>query len=436
VKKVIVSMILFIYLFSAMSIPALATESTGATDISEAGMEFIKKFEGFSKYVHSDSSHYYIGYGTSCNPNDYPNGITMEEAHKLLYKAIQKIKSPLDSFLKKYDISLNQNQYDALLSFTYNLGTGWLRSTSRLRTCLIEGTNNYTDVEFADALAIWCHIGKTVNRQLLNRRILEARLFLYGDYGTGESPNFKYLILEPGKGEIVADVVLYEYNKPYALLPDAILDGHTFNGWYTDDGEQITPDMLADRNLRVYARFTEGVVEPPAPGSLYSDVRPDDWFYTYVSDLSKNNIINGYDDGTFRPDDPTTYGQALKLILLAAGYEPQAATGSHWASGYLEIAVKDGIVEEGGITDLDEAIDRLLVAQITAKALNLPESYLETPFADTADSHVLALYETGIITGSFDKDNNLVYLPQNNIKRSELSTIIWRINNNPDFDNN
>jgi lysozyme len=405
-------------------------------------MEFIKGFEGFSKYVRSDSSHYYIGYGTSCKPGDYPNGITREEAHRLLYKAIQKIRSTLDKFLEEKDISLNQHQYDALLSFCYNLGTAWLKSTSRLRTCLIEGVENYTDVEFADALAIWCHIGKTVNRQLLNRRIAEARLFLYGDYGSGESPNFKYLVLEPGGAEIVADVVIYEYNKPYGTLPDAVLEGYMLEGWYADDGEKITADMLADRNLRVFARFVEGVPEDPVaedpvpedPGVpvLYSDVNPDDWFYTYVSDLSNSNIISGFDDRTFRPGEPTTFGQALKLILLVSGYEPQAAAGGHWASGYLETAVIEEIVEESSITDLDKPIDRLSVARIAAKALKLPESHLDTPFADTDDTHVLALYETGIITGSSD-NGNLVYKPQDNIKRSELSAVIWRIKNHPDF---
>ncbi|NLM61051.1 MAG: hypothetical protein GX193_03130 [Clostridiales bacterium] len=430
-KKIIISLILFLYLFSMF--PVAFAASSLPTDISDAGLEFIKGFEGFSQYVRSDSSHYYIGYGTSCGPNDYPNGISRQEAHKLLYNAVQKIRSQLDKFLKEYDISLNLNQYDALLSFSYNLGTGWLKSSNRLRTYLINGLSNYSDVEFADALAIWCHVGKTVNRQLLNRRIKEARLFLYGDYGTGGSPDFRYLILDPGEGEIDSDVLLYEYNKPYGSLPEAYLEGYTFTGWYTEDGEKITEDMTADRNLRVYASFVKGVVKNP--DSLYTDVKTEDWFYTYVSDLSKDNIIGGYVDGTFRPGNPTKCGEALKLILLVAGYEPQTATGGHWASGFLDIAVQDGIVEEGVITDLDAPINRLLVAQIAARALKLPESYLETPFADTDDGHVLALYETGIIEGVIENGTR-VFKPQDNIKRSELSKIIWIIKNSPDFNKN
>ena len=41
-----------------------------------------------------------------------------------------------------------------------------------------------------------------------------------------------------------------------------------------------------------------------------------------------------------------TYGEALKMILLAAGYPEQAPTGTHWASGYQTRAITDGIMSQ------------------------------------------------------------------------------------------
>lgn len=458
--KALINVVLLILIINMLPLSVLAAEPAGATEASDACLEFIKKYEGFSAKVHSDASHYYIGYGTTCSPNDYPNGITEEEAHDLLKQTVQRVGRSLNIFLNRYNITLNQNQYDALLSFTYNLGTSWTGYTNRLRTILIEGVENYTDVEIADAMGIWCHIGKDVNKQLLNRRISEARMFLYGDYGTGDSPNFKYLILDPGDGEVKADVVLFESNKHYGPLPTAELNGFTFLGWYTDNDLRIQSGFIVEKNYEVSAKWAKGTVEvppddppvelPPAEeppedeepqvdqpivensAEDYGDIAPDAWYYTYVSELIRDNVISGYPDYTFRPDNPTTYGEALKMIILAAGYDEQEASG-HWASGYADFAVAEGFIDRDEILGLDEHISRLAVAKITAKALGLPTSILKTPFADTDDSLVLALYEVGIIQGSINKEGTMVFLPSDNIKRSELSAIIWRINNNPDF---
>ena len=458
--RALINLVLVIYIFSVFSISVSATQSNSATGISDACMEFIKKYEGFSAKVHSDATHYYIGYGTTCSPNDYPNGITKEEAHNLLYQTIKRMEKSLNNFLNRQNITLNQNQFDALMSFTYNLGISWTGYPNRLRTYLIEGIENYSDVELADAIGIWCHIGKDVNRQLLNRRISEARMFLYSDYGTGESPNFNYLILNPGDGEVGSDVMLFESNKHYGTLPVAELNGYTFLGWYTDGGHRIQSGFIVEKNYSVNAKWAKGfaevplddppvdlppvedppsvedqpIEEPPIeePAERYSDIAPGSWYYSYVSDLLRDNVVSGYPDYTFRPDNPTTYGEALKMIILAAGYEEIETGGSHWASGYADLAASEGLIDKADIPELNEPISRLTVAQIAAKALRIPSSILESPFSDTDDCHVLALYETGIIEGSL-KEGKIVFLPEDNIKRSELSAIIWRINESPDF---
>lgn len=152
----------------------------------------------------------------------------------------------------------------------------------------------------------------------------------------------------------------------------------------------------------------------------------DDWFYSYVSDLSQNNVINGYPDGTFKPNNTVTVGEALKLIMLAAGYGEQAPTGSHWASGYLRLASSKGFANYGTYSNLDAEINRLTVAQLAAKALCLPKSNIVSPFKDSDDGYVLSLYSAGIVQGSTD-GGALLYYPLSSIKRSEVSAVIWRI---------
>lgn len=125
----------------------------------------------------------------------------------------------------------------------------------------------------------------------------------------------------------------------------------------------------------------------------FSDVAATDWYYSVVMQLVEAGTIDGFPDGTFRPKNTVTTGQALKMILLAAGYPEPERAASHWARGYLDFAIEQGFVTRfKEITDLDVPISRALVAQIAAKAMGLtrPET-VEISFTDTDDDNVLAL---------------------------------------------
>ena len=66
-----------------LAVPALAAD-TPALRTSEAGIAFIKDKEGFAATAYEDSLGWAIGYGTRCEPGEYPNGITEAEADALL----------------------------------------------------------------------------------------------------------------------------------------------------------------------------------------------------------------------------------------------------------------------------------------------------------------------------------------------------------------
>ena len=158
------------------------------------------------------------------------------------------------------------------------------------------------------------------------------------------------------------------------------------------------------------------------------------WYYTAVTDLATAGILGGFGDNTFRPSEAVTYGQALKMIMKAAGYSEIAPTGSHWASGYLEKAIADGLTN-ATIAQMDKRIDRYTIAAIAARALDLPLPNANTsPFYDmdmneATALYVLSLYEAGIIKGSEDKSGHVVYNGSYAIRRNEMAVIIWRIYN-------
>ncbi|MDP4110065.1 MAG: GH25 family lysozyme, partial [Bacillota bacterium] len=428
-KKRIICILLIFCVISSISAPvfALGTGSDGAMKISEEGVRFIEGFEGFSKYEYADSTRWYIGYGTSCSKGDYPDGISEEDAGNLLLKALQQYEDSVNGFLSKYNIPATQCQFDALVSFTYNLGTGWMDPSNRITGCLINGVKNYTDLDIVNAFGIWCHSEGNISDLLVKRRMAEAKLFLYGDYGSSSSNDYSYLSFDADGGSTDYSMVFFEQGKPYGKLPEAKKDGYTFAGWSTDAGKKISTEDTAGEDMPVFAQWDADGGTPVS--SRFSDVTEKDWFYSYVTGLSDNGVIAGYPDGTFRANNSVSCGEALKLILLAAGYSQQKPTGSHWASGYLNFAINKGLVGVKDISDLNCAATRLLIAKIAEKALKLPAADINTPFADTSDGYVLSLYKAGIIEGSKNDSGALLYKPGNGIIRAEISAIIWRIKN-------
>jgi lysozyme len=138
--------------------------------LSSNGLDFIKKHEAFRSKMYLDSAgNPTIGYGHKIGPGeDFSKGITEKQALELLRKDAQ---GAVDAVNRYVPVMLSQNQFDALASFTYNLGPQALRD-STLRAKIVEGKeireHYFTDYHFA---------GGRPSRGLLNRRKDDYSLF-------------------------------------------------------------------------------------------------------------------------------------------------------------------------------------------------------------------------------------------------------------------
>ena len=305
------------------------------------GVEMIKELEGFIGTAYMDVSQYSIGYGCSTEyAKKYgfsTTSITREEADQLIVYVIAEMEEKLDTFLDTYSISLSDTQYDALISFTFNVGSSWMTSSSRLAQLLIDGS--YSENELASAMGVWCHVGTEVNDILVVRRIQEIKLFLYGAYTLDATDKkISYLKYDGNGGSVDVDIAFYVDGSTYSPLFSASHETEDFTGWFTTDGTQVTEDTVVVDDLKVYARWGENgeipsedenegddptALEPQHPvdlSTVFTDVSTEDWFYSYVYDLYMDGVVNGYSNHTFRPSQYVTTGEALKMILLAAGF--------------------------------------------------------------------------------------------------------------------
>jgi GH24 family phage-related lysozyme (muramidase) len=133
-------------------------------------VEFVMKHENFSSIAYDDFKQISIGYGTKASSKDQT--ITETEARKLLEKDLDAARQTVLKLKETAGYDWNENQVDALTSFTYNLGAGNLRKLTD------NGTRG--DEEIADMLPEYKYAGKKVRDGLVKRRAEELRLFNEG----------------------------------------------------------------------------------------------------------------------------------------------------------------------------------------------------------------------------------------------------------------
>ena len=134
---------------------------------AQAGIDLIKSFEGLRLKAYkpvSTEKYYTIGYGHYGADVKPDMVITADYAEALLRLDLDKFERAVNS----YERNWNQNQFDALVSFTFNCGIANLK---RLVT-------NRTNAQIAQKIVLYNKAGGKVLKGLVRRRKAEQELFM------------------------------------------------------------------------------------------------------------------------------------------------------------------------------------------------------------------------------------------------------------------
>jgi len=148
--------------------------------VSQRGLDLIKKFEGFSPVPYlCPAGVPTIGYGTTYYEEGLPVSmvdkvITEEMAEDLLKKHVETYENGVKQGVKQ---SINQNQFDALVSFTYNVGVANLLRSTLLKKVNIDPYDLTIEKEFLK----WVNAGGKRLAGLVKRRQMESQLY-YAPY--------------------------------------------------------------------------------------------------------------------------------------------------------------------------------------------------------------------------------------------------------------
>jgi len=185
-----------------------------------------------------------------------------------------------------------------------------------------------------------------------------------------------------------------------------------------------------------------------AMSESFSDVTPGKWFYDSVTKMTDQEIFKGYPDGTFKPNNTVTYGEFIKMFVVATtGEDVGNSTEGHWATNCYDKGIELGLYTEFDIRegDLDSDIPRKLMAFMVSNHFygieinnydSVEASIHDLDQGKPYQHEIIKSYGMGILTGYEDGS----FKPNGTLTRAESATVINRILNEnerviPTFEN-
>jgi hypothetical protein len=175
----------------------------------------------------------------------------------------------------------------------------------------------------------------------------------------------------------------------------------------------------------------------PVTAFGFTDVEAGHWAEIAISYLQNQGIIEGYPDGSFRPNRYITRAEFSKIIVLASGASPSVSyrayfsdvTELHWAWSYIGAAAELGLASgyPGGFFRPDNIITRGEVAKLVVQAAGYTlDQTTEHQFSDLSSSHwayyhIITLVNRNILEGYPDG----TFRPNAGTTRAEAAKIIY-----------
>ena len=134
------------------------------------------------------------------------------------------------------------------------------------------------------------------------------------------------------------------------------------------------PDTILNRaqfcKMAVYAMDGSGELGRYSTVTIFPDVKPSHWASSYINMAAKKGVISGFADGKFKPEQTVTAGQAVTILMRGLGYKDENM-GGVWPQSYMAEAGTCGLLKSTGITSAYSALTR---AQAAKLFLNLFEA--------------------------------------------------------------
>lgn len=169
----------------------------------------------------------------------------------------------------------------------------------------------------------------------------------------------------------------------------------------------------------------------------FSDIPTGYWAYSDIKSLNDNSIVSGFNDSTFRPSNPITRAEAIKMIITALNVDTHGYNShffdvkpSHWAYDIISYANSMGIIYgyQDGLFKPNNPITRAEIVAILSRSYDFEMQPSSIQFVDILETHwaydsIELLSSNNIIKGYSDG----TFGPNKLINRAEFSAMLNRI---------
>ena len=174
----------------------------------------------------------------------------------------------------------------------------------------------------------------------------------------------------------------------------------------------------------------------PVRAAAAPDIVPGEWYEAAVTEMFESGVLNGYPDGTFRPNRTVTAAEFVSVLARQAGLSPAAAQTEHWAAGLLETARNRGWYDWDELPPTGERFDQPIARQLAVKVM-MNALYPNAPYDFGTESGkigdfsqldgryynaVLGAYAVGLVKG----DNYGNFHPKSGLTRAEACMMLYR----------
>ena len=258
-KRLLTAVLAAVMILSFCWVSPVQANAITQLSASEECIDLIKTMEGFHAIPYWDFAQWTVGFGTAC-PDEklqqyLQEGIPVDEAEKLLQDAMVYFNREVNKFMTRYGVQLNQHQFDALFSLSYNIGVAWMyESGNRLVQALVKGASNN---ELIYLMGLRSKAGGQFQQGLFKRRMMEADLYLNGRYNTKMPADYASVTYDAGNGRCEATMQGYDLHQPAEPLAVPTYEGYKFLGWYTqaEGGYRITQLDTSTDGMTLYAHW-------------------------------------------------------------------------------------------------------------------------------------------------------------------------------------
>ena len=164
---------------------------------------------------------------------------------------------------------------------------------------------------------------------------------------------------------IPADVQGTRYEEPVQILSALNIMVGDENGAYRLDDTIIRSEVA---KMAIHALGLEDAAESSKGQTMFDDVSAEHWANGYINLAVSQGIIEGDGDGNFRPNAPISYAEAMTIMVRATGYTVSAEENGGYPHGYMKTGTSNGLAKnvQGSYSD---KISRGNVAYLTTNAL-------------------------------------------------------------------